>query len=64
MLVKREKCSMLEKGSFSFVVGFKVDYVFDWNILKYQQSQSAGAPPRPPVCDINFFFYSCGLGPR
>ncbi|KAG6532640.1 casein kinase 1-like protein 2 [Zingiber officinale] len=26
--------------------GFQFDYVFDWTILKYQQSQSANAPPR------------------
>ncbi|XP_042403894.1 casein kinase 1-like protein 2 isoform X2 [Zingiber officinale] len=25
--------------------GFQFDYVFDWTILKYQQSQIAGAPP-------------------
>ncbi|XP_030526254.1 casein kinase 1-like protein 2 [Rhodamnia argentea] len=27
--------------------GFQFDYVFDWTILKYQQSQIATAPPRP-----------------
>ncbi|RWR82759.1 casein kinase 1-like protein 2 [Cinnamomum micranthum f. kanehirae] len=26
--------------------GFQFDYVFDWTILKYQQSQIAGGPPR------------------
>lgn len=26
--------------------GFQFDYVFDWTILKYQQSQAAGAPQR------------------
>ena len=26
--------------------GFQFDYVFDWTILKYQQSQIATAPPR------------------
>ncbi|KAM0944725.1 putative protein kinase CK1-CK1 family [Dioscorea sansibarensis] len=26
--------------------GFQFDYVFDWTILKYQQSQMAGAPSR------------------
>ncbi|OAY82356.1 Casein kinase I isoform delta-like [Ananas comosus] len=26
--------------------GFQFDYVFDWTILKYQQSQITGAPPR------------------
>ncbi|KAG6467285.1 hypothetical protein ZIOFF_074895 [Zingiber officinale] len=26
--------------------GFQFDYVFDWTILKYQQSQIAGPPPR------------------
>ncbi|KAK7381781.1 hypothetical protein VNO80_00328 [Phaseolus coccineus] len=32
--------------------GFQFDYVFDWTILKYQQSQSAAAPARaigPPA---------------
>ncbi|XP_077210572.1 casein kinase 1-like protein 2 isoform X2 [Tasmannia lanceolata] len=28
--------------------GFQFDYVFDWTILKYQQSQIASAPPRAP----------------
>ncbi|XP_077254196.1 casein kinase 1-like protein 2 [Tasmannia lanceolata] len=28
--------------------GFQFDYVFDWTILKYQQSQIGGAPPRAP----------------
>ncbi|XP_020264137.1 casein kinase 1-like protein 2 isoform X3 [Asparagus officinalis] len=27
--------------------GFQFDYVFDWTILKYQQSQIASTPPRP-----------------
>jgi len=27
--------------------GFQFDYVFDWTILKYQQSQIAGPPVRP-----------------
>ncbi|KAI0488024.1 hypothetical protein KFK09_027847 [Dendrobium nobile] len=26
--------------------GFQFDYIFDWTILKYQQSQTANAPPR------------------
>jgi casein kinase 1 len=26
--------------------GFQFDYVFDWTILKYQQSQMTSAPPR------------------
>lgn len=29
--------------------GFQFDYVFDWTILKYQQSQIASAPPRAAV---------------
>ncbi|KAL5999591.1 hypothetical protein ACLOJK_037876 [Asimina triloba] len=29
-------------------MGFQFDYVFDWTILKYQQSQIATAPPRNP----------------
>ncbi|PKI39872.1 hypothetical protein CRG98_039712 [Punica granatum] len=28
--------------------GFQFDYVFDWTILKYQQSQIATPPPRAP----------------
>ncbi|XP_020105707.1 casein kinase 1-like protein 2 isoform X1 [Ananas comosus] len=28
--------------------GFQFDYVFDWTILKYQQSQISSAPPRTP----------------
>ncbi|OMO66222.1 hypothetical protein COLO4_30687 [Corchorus olitorius] len=28
--------------------GFQFDYVFDWTILKYQQSQIANPPPRTP----------------
>jgi len=31
--------------------GFQFDYVFDWTILKYQQSQSATAPARAIVSD-------------
>ncbi|XP_010531866.1 PREDICTED: casein kinase 1-like protein 2 [Tarenaya hassleriana] len=27
--------------------GFQFDYVFDWTILKYQQSQITATPPRP-----------------
>ncbi|XP_042446235.1 casein kinase 1-like protein 2 isoform X6 [Zingiber officinale] len=27
-------------------VGFQFDYVFDWTVLKYQQAQIVGAPPR------------------
>jgi len=27
--------------------GFQFDYVFDWTILKYQQSQASGTPLRP-----------------
>jgi hypothetical protein len=30
-------------------IGFQFDYVFDWTILKYQQSQIAGAPSRTLV---------------
>lgn len=32
--------------------GFQFDYVFDWTILKYQQSQIAGGPSRAVVCPI------------
>ena len=37
-------CSLLE-----LFAGFQFDYVFDWTILKYQQSQIATAPPRAVV---------------
>jgi hypothetical protein len=30
--------------------GFQFDYVFDWTILKYQQSQISGVPSRAMVC--------------
>jgi hypothetical protein len=30
-------------------IGFQFDYVFDWTILKYQQSQIATVPPRAVV---------------
>lgn len=32
-----------------FCVGFQFDYVFDWTILKYQQSQMTSVPPRAIV---------------
>jgi len=38
-------CSLLELC----FAGFQFDYVFDWTILKYQQSQIATAPPRVVV---------------
>jgi hypothetical protein len=28
--------------------GYQYDYVFDWTILKYQQTQAAGGAPPPP----------------
>jgi len=31
--------------------GFQFDYVFDWTILKYQQSQIANPPARALVSD-------------
>lgn len=34
------------------IAGFQFDYVFDWTILKYQQSQLATPPARPLVSDI------------
>lgn len=36
------------KFYFAFA-GFQFDYVFDWTILKYQQSQTAAPPSRPLV---------------
>lgn len=32
-----------------FDAGFQFDYVFDWTILKYQQSQISGGPFRTMV---------------
>lgn len=29
--------------------GFQFDYIFDWTILRYQQSQMANGPPRALV---------------
>jgi len=34
--------------------GFQFDYVFDWTILKYQQSQLA-APPARAVVSVSLF---------
>jgi hypothetical protein len=42
-----KKCAHLHYWN-SFA-GFQFDYVFDWTILKYQQSQIATAPPRAVV---------------
>ncbi|KAJ4851150.1 Casein kinase 1-like protein 2 [Turnera subulata] len=40
--------------------GFQFDYVFDWTILKYQQSQLANPPARGPVPGVGT---SSGLPP-
>lgn len=37
--------------------GFQFDYVFDWTILKYQQSQIAGAPSRTLVKSTSMIIY-------
>lgn len=48
---------------FLIVSGFQFDYVFDWTILKYQQSQLANPPSRALVSyrqlifKIPFMFY-------
>lgn len=34
---------------FWFMTGYKFDYVFDWTILKYQQSQKSRAQPHISV---------------
>lgn len=39
-------------------IGFQFDYVFDWTILKYQQSQIAGAPSRTLV-NVTYMIISC-----
>lgn len=38
--------------------GFQFDYVFDWTVLKSQQSQNASAPPRPIVSQEHVLFFS------
>lgn len=40
-----------------FRAGFQFDYVFDWTILKYQQSQMAAPPSRTIVSDQNLESY-------
>lgn len=42
---------------FGLCTGFQFDYVFDWTILKYQQSQLA-TPARAIVSDILVVFLS------
>ena len=37
------------------LAGFQFDYVFDWTILKYQQSQMTSAPPRAMVSTLQLF---------
>lgn len=37
------------------IAGFQFDYVFDWTILKYQQSQIAAPPSRPLVSRTTLF---------
>ncbi|CAL9123962.1 casein kinase I isoform delta-like [Musa troglodytarum] len=32
--------------------GFQFDYVFDWTVLKSQQSQNTSAPPRPIISGV------------
>lgn len=41
-----------------FVTGFQFDYVFDWTILKYQQSQLATPPTRALVISVLCFTLS------
>ncbi|RWW49587.1 hypothetical protein BHE74_00044220 [Ensete ventricosum] len=36
------------------------DYVFDWTVLKSQQSQNASAPPRPTFSSSTFLGQSSG----
>ena len=40
---------------FHLLIGFQFDYVFDWTILKYQQSQIAAPPTRGLVSSIYVF---------
>lgn len=46
--------------SLIFVTGFQFDYVFDWTILKYQQSQLA-TPPARALVRLLYLSYSCCL---
>lgn len=41
--------------SYHCLAGFQFDYVFDWTILKYQQSQIASAPQRVHVSPTHKF---------
>lgn len=49
-----------------FSIGFQFDYVFDWTILKYQQSQLATPPARALVNVFPFYLinliYFLGVG--
>lgn len=43
------RLGMISICMLSRFIGFQFDYVFDWTILKYQQSHNANAPPRALV---------------
>jgi hypothetical protein len=51
---QRVRVSVLQVLKYvSHCAGFQFDYVFDWTILKYQQSQMTSAPPRAIVSTSN-----------
>ncbi|ONK74816.1 uncharacterized protein A4U43_C03F10430 [Asparagus officinalis] len=47
-------------ASMNIHLGFLFEYVFDWTILKYHQSQIASTPPRPLRSGAG---HSSGLAP-
>jgi hypothetical protein len=42
---------------FQFLAGFEFDYVFDWTILKYKQTQRTKPPAKSPVSYSNLLFF-------
>lgn len=68
MIISQCRKLMVIRGTLLFIyfIGFQFDYVFDWTILKYQQSQISSAPPRTPVSNMHsqvllfsFIFFFC-----
>lgn len=49
-----------EFDNFISLAGFLFDYVFDWIILKYQQSLKGAPPSRTLISDITMTFSSVG----
>jgi hypothetical protein len=42
---------------FPFLAGFEFDFVFDWTILKYKQTQRTKPPAKSPVSYSNLLFF-------